>query len=388
MPALAKEFTLDRVEAAPALKSERAHIASLDGLRGVAILLVVASHSFPYQLTSFVGWRGTFKNVLCSTGLGVQLFFVLSGFLITGILLDAKRSRSYFRNFYARRVLRIFPLYYGTLILISLIALFHGFGGSESFLRRLPWLLSYTPNVLMTLKDSWTSFNFGSISMGHFWSLAVEEQFYMIWPAVVLWCSTRVLKWLCIAAIPLGLAMRLLLYFGAQNTAGAFVFTPCQLDSLALGALISIAVREREEKVAALAWPFAISGGVAWVASCLDKHYLLTVGLTAFSIMSAGLLAICLYHRWGALFSNGPLRAFGKYSYAIYVFHVLLLPFVVPLREKMPLPLFTFLFAAISFLAGWLSWHLYEKHFLRLKRLFPADTSTAWRSELQLGTAS
>jgi peptidoglycan/LPS O-acetylase OafA/YrhL len=170
--------------------------------------------------------------------------------------------------------------------------------------------------------------------------------------------------------------MRVVLLYAAQNTAGAFVFTPCQVDALAMGALLAVLVRERERTVATMAWPLILVGGLAWVACCVDKNLLLTAGVTAFSGMSAGLLAACLYHPLAALFFNAALRAFGKYSYAIYVFHTFVLSLILPLRDTWGLPIFTLVFIALSFSAGWLSWHLYEKYFLRLKRFFPAGTSS------------
>ncbi len=364
------------------VKGERTHIPALDGLRGVAILLVVVVHTLPFQLTGYAGVHSALKNVLCSAGLGVQLFFVLSGFLISGILLDSKQSPNYFRNFYGRRVLRIFPLYYGVILGFWVIAALRGFLGDKLFVKELPWLFTYTSNVLMMLKNDWYVFNFGKVSIGHFWSLAVEEQFYLVWPAAVWFFSKTTLKWACLLAIPFAFGARVILLYAANNAAGAFVFTPCQLDSLAVGALLSVLVREREETVAAMAWPMALAGGLAWIVCCVDKNLLLTAGVTAFGVMSAGLLAICLYHPLGSVFANGPLRAFGKFSYAIYVFHVILLPFVVQYRNTFGLPLFILLFAALSFAAGWLSWHLFEKHFLLLKSFFPASTSSAWKPRL------
>ena len=211
--------------------------------------------------------------------------------------------------------------------------------------------------------------------MGHFWSLAVEEQFYLVWPATILFCSNKVLKSICYLAIPFSLVMRVILLYGKHNAAGAFVFTLCQLDCLAMGGLVALLVREREEAVSVMARPLCLVGGFAWVGCCMDKNVLLTVGVTAFSAMSAGLLILSLYHPIRVVFSSRPLRSFGKYSYAIYVFHVMLLPFVVSLRARLGSPLFIFFFEAVSFSLGWASWHLFEKYFLRLKRFFPANVS-------------
>ncbi len=357
--------------------TQQFHIPSLDGLRGIAILLVMLNHAIGLPLVHYGGARSILSNMVASTGYGVQLFFVLSGFLISGILLDSRGTDGYFKNFYVRRMLRIFPLYYGTIFAFYCIARFIGFEGGQLFFHRLPWLLTYTSNVLITLRHDW-SFVFGTHSLGHFWSLAVEEQFYLLWPAVVLWSSTRSLKRICLAAIALGYVSRTLLLYPGHNLLGAIVFLPCQVDALAIGALLALLVREDEATVAACALPATLLCGAIWLGSCAEMDLLLTAGMTAFSIMSAGLLALCLYTQWSLVVGNVVLRQFGKYSYAIYVFHVIILPFVFPAKAFLGLALFTLLFIATSFLAGWLSWHLFEVHFLRLKRFFPTGSAVSW----------
>lgn len=225
----------------------RPHIPALDGIRGIAILLVLLNHSAGFSLVPFEGWESLFTNVVSSTGLGVQLFFVLSGFLITGLLLDAKGSPRYFSSFYGRRALRILPLYYGTIILFALYLHFRGSGYEVIFHERLPWLLTFTQNVLITVRQEW-SFVFGRYSLGHFWSLAVEEQFYLIWPVVVLWCSARTLERICFFLIPVALVMRIGFVWGEDNILGAFVFLPCAMDSLAMGAVVAVLVREKRRQ--------------------------------------------------------------------------------------------------------------------------------------------
>ncbi len=377
---MASAATITRLADQPISKtgSDHSHIPALDGLRGVAILLVLLNHALGVPLSHHIGLRSILGNVVSSTGYGVQLFFVLSGFLITGILLDSKKSDHYFVNFFARRILRIFPLYYGTIFVFWLVARFYGFVGGDLFVHRLPWLLTYTSNILITLRNDW-SFIFGTHSLGHFWSLAVEEQFYFIWPAIVLWTSPRTLKKICLCGIGLGFASRAFLLCAKQNLLGSIVFLPCQVDALAMGALLAILVRERQEILAKMAWPTIALAGAVWLASCVEMDLLLTAGMSAFSLMSAGLLIICVFHPRASLFAIKPLRLFGKYSYAIYVLHVIILPFILPLKPSLTLLPFTLLFIALSLCAGWLSWHLYEVHFLKLKRFFPSGRPVTWK---------
>jgi peptidoglycan/LPS O-acetylase OafA/YrhL len=359
-------------------KAEHSHIPALDGLRGIAILLVILRHCTS-QIPEPVGRLGTiYNNLVGSLGWGVVLFFVLSGFLITGILLDTKADKNYFLNFYGRRTLRIFPLYYGTIFVFAVACLFHAFGpGDRLFLHRLPWLLTYTTNLRITWRNDW-SFIFNGHSLGHFWSLAVEEQFYLVWPLIVLRCSTGVFKSVCLLAIVGGFVARAFLLYGLHDVLGAIVFLPCQCDSLALGAIVAVLVRERRELVATLAWPCALAGAGIWMATLLDGNQLLTTGISGFAIMSAGMLALCLFHPISQFFRISLLRAFGKYSYGIYVLHVIILPFIAPLEARVGHVAFVLIFITLSFGAGVCSWYLYEAHFLRLKRFFPSKSESRW----------
>jgi peptidoglycan/LPS O-acetylase OafA/YrhL len=363
--------------AVPGRRADRAHIPALDGIRGIAILLVILNHAFSLSLQSFHGWHTFLTNIVCSTGFGVQLFFVLSGFLITGLLVDAKGSSNYFSSFYGRRALRILPLYYGTIVVIG--AAFH-FSRSDHewlFRDRLPWLLTFSQNILIALRKDW-SFVFGPFSLGHFWSLAVEEQFYLLWPLIVLWCSPRMLVRICYVLIPLALAARLTLLWGYDNILGTIVSLPSAVDSLAIGALIAVLIRHQEQTLATKAWPMITFGGLIWLLCCLDMSMLLTLGISGFCVMCGGLLVAALYNRRAAMVScNRVLRSFGKYSYAIYVFHVLLLAWILPWKAAVGLSFFTALFVTLSYSIGWLSWHLFEVHFLRLKSLLPIRPAVA-----------
>src|SRR5947209_649249 len=173
-------------EAAAAYPPPGTHMPALDGLRGLAILMVLAFHfslghlaperfllAIPYTVAG-IGW------------VGVDLFFVLSGFLITGILYDAKASQTYFRDFYAKRVLRIFPLYYGVLVaFFMVIPLVHPLRSVTELKPVQAWAWLYATNVKDSLAGDWC-FDKVWVRLNQFWSLAVEEHFYMIWPVAVL----------------------------------------------------------------------------------------------------------------------------------------------------------------------------------------------------------
>ncbi len=214
---------------------------------------------------------------------------------------------------------------------------------------------------------------------------------YLIWPFVVLWLPTGKLRKVCWVAIVGGFVFRtgLLLELGGNADLAAVVALPSQIDALAVGALLAVVVREQESLAAALAWPAALIGAAIWMASLLDGRAVLTAGMSGFSMMSVGLLALCLFHPISKLFAAPVLRSLGKYSYGIYVLHVIILPFLWPLRDKMGIFRFGFMFGfiPISYCAGWLSWHLFEKHFLSLKRFFPATKDAGWRPSAVLQRA-
>src|SRR5688572_2559121 len=218
------------------------HIPALDGVRGVAILLVLILHFSAYGhglAPSALLIDRLYYRVAGAGWIGVDLFFVLSGFLITGILCSARASEHYLRNFYARRVLRIFPLYYGALIL--LVVLLPWFwpdnAGIDSMARDAPWYWTYLSNLKIA-RDGWPE----SGAIGHFWSLAVEEQFYLVWPLIVMALGRRQLQYACLVCIVGALAIRVSLNMQGNSTA-AFVLTPARMDALAVGAYLAVSAR-------------------------------------------------------------------------------------------------------------------------------------------------
>jgi len=383
------------------------HVPALDGVRGVAILLVLIFHFSVYGhglAPSGLFIDRLYYRVAGAGWIGVDLFFVLSGFLITGILYDAKESRHYFRNFYARRILRIFPLYYGALILFLVVLpwLRPDHSGLSSMARDGVWYWSYLSNVKFA-SDGWPQFG----AIGHFWSLAVEEQFYLLWPALVLALSRRQLQIACLVCVIAALSVRVALIAQGNNTA-AFVLTPARIDALAVGAYLAVTARGPEglHRLSRLALPSAVLLSLSvLVIFVLRKGFagydpvVLTIGLTILALLFGAILVLALTLARNTfvarVFGSSFLSFFGRYSYGIYVFHHPILFFksgIIPLAivpsvfGSQLLRQFVFLVigTAVSVGIAFLSWHLFEKQFLKLKTLFPYRSSEKARAPLTL----
>jgi peptidoglycan/LPS O-acetylase OafA/YrhL len=358
-------------------------IPALDGLRGVAILLVLVMHAgFPgiavdssvsapllhgYLWVALLGWCG------------VDVFFVLSGFLITGILVRAKGSPHYFRDFYARRALRIFPLYYLALLLLFVVLPRPAAAApGEAWASCL-----YVQNWLYGLRGV-----FSDPARTITWSLAIEEQFYLLWPALVLWTTPQGLRRLCVATIVGAIALRAALLLGGAEH--VYFLTPCRLDALAAGALLAVVPlpTPRFGQLATLVGAAGLAGVAAYAGSPLTERSpsMQGLGLVASLLLAVGLLVLgrgeglvarALRWRW--------LGVFGRYSYCIYLTHVLVIEVVGrwwmertgqwahawPLLWVLGL---TVLSIVASLVVGVASWHLFEKWFLQLKRYFPGSS--------------
>jgi peptidoglycan/LPS O-acetylase OafA/YrhL len=367
-------------------------VPALDGLRGIAILLVLVLHFTMYggELPA-AGLDRLVHRTALAGWIGVDLFFVLSGFLITGILYDAKGGERYFRNFFARRLLRIAPLYYGALVLFVLLlpALWRGHAGlswlrSESF-----WYWTYLVNVRIAW-EGWPGFG----ALGHFWSLAVEEQFYLLWPVAVFRLRRRPLMALCAACAVVAVGVRLALHL-AGNAPAAFVLMPARMDALAAGAFLALALRGPGGPAAAarLAKPALAAGGAGLAVLVLWKRGLpaedaavAVAGYFLLAVLFAGAVALAVAAPPGSRGSRwlaAPvLIFFGRYSYALYVLHHPLLflkpPWLtydaVPAVLGSRLPgwlLFVSAGIGVSVALALLSWRFWEKPFLDLKERFP-----------------
>ncbi len=342
-----------------------AYMPQLDALRAFAVTAVIVHHFIPG------GWA-------YGAAAGVRLFFTLSGFLITGILLRSKDAveggkqtrRSALGKFYARRFLRIFPLYYFVVACAFALNL-------EPVREIIGWLLTYTLNIRMARQGWWEE------HFAHFWSLCVEEQFYIFWPWLIVLLPRRWLKPVVLLVILAGPAYRLsFVLSGYMNMRGiaTYISTITCLDSLGLGALLALLLSTRRAAfsgksilAAAIVFAAALALSLRYTDATIILHDTAQAGLFACIIAATapgvgGFLGAVL--RWP------PLRYIGKISYGIYVYHPFMPEFVESAFHKMGMtvPERSLGNAAVSMLVtlvcASLSWRLLERPINELKRYF------------------
>lgn len=376
---------------------EEKRIAALDGVRGIAILLVFLFHTRP---ASGISSACNVWNTLCSPlWCGVDLFFVLSGFLITGILLSTKNHSKYFLNFYARRTLRIFPLYYGVLValfvILPLLAMLPGLPLqkvlSGGYYRQLwnnqAWLWFYLQNFLQAKGRHQLP------GLGHFWSLAIEEQFYLIWPFLVYALSERGMLRLSLLIFCCGLPLRWVMLNHGFDAWEIRHLTFSRIDTLAAGACLAILVRNFPQSVLrriAIVLAIVSSVGLALLVGLVPNVSTNAPAVTVWGytllalLFSSVLLAISqemLPNLIMRLISHRVLIFFGTLSYGIYVFHWPIVHCVRAVFDRVPVSSFAG-FPLLLHITEWvvtlsltvsvaiLSWWLYESQILRLKRFF------------------
>jgi peptidoglycan/LPS O-acetylase OafA/YrhL len=364
----------------------------LDGVRAVAVLLVFTVH-YMGSATYYVGWTG------------VMIFFVLSGFLITGILFDNRNETHRFRNFYMRRTLRIFPLFYFVWLCILVAGFFCQIYWHPLLFLWPAYLGNYARFLAgtTTVDHILTNYPQRPIEIGHFWSLAVEEQFYLLWPLVVFKVASRIkLIRICAAVMIFTLLLRIVLVAMLPQRVLEMEFlyrmTFTQADGFLSGGLLALWMRGPEEGrllrwAPALLWgslgilcvSVLLHGGVSAerVALQTTAPWVSTYGFTLLDFAAAGLLLSSLragtfLYRFMTLL---PVRILGRYSYGFYVYHLLLAPFLPLVLPAFHVPSLkwwpsfpNYVRFAEDFLivlaVSAVSYELFEKHFLKLKRLF------------------
>lgn len=338
---------------------ERKHIPQLDGMRGLAIFLVLLAHSaIAFTHVSAFRWVENYGN------LGVQLFFVLSGFLITRILLDTKDTPHFFRNFFVRRALRIYPLYYALLAFVVFSGLVHQHG-----VRWWPYIL-YLSNIIYGAGTE-------PSPLAPAWSLAVEEQFYLVWPFVVSVLSRRGLARLCVIIIVGAVGLRLTGVLQFHNTL-------LQLDSLAAGALVAC----RFDHIASWRSPASFVACLLPLGLSLPIGFWNNVSQTIQALGGAALLIVLLDDKVfiSRVFRAPALRYLGKISYGVYLLNSVV--FAAFLRSRIGISVIergSFLAAiaclvvefAIVLAIASASFYFFESPLLRLKRYFEPERPKA-----------
>ena len=366
----------------------KGHLPALDGVRGLAILMVLATHYLVAGTAPTL--YGRIITKLSDYGaMGVDLFFVLSGFLITGILLDTRKKHAYFRNFYMRRALRIFPLYYGVLFVgLVLVPIFWNSPDLDTAVHNQAWLWGYSVNIFVSIHGKFDVLPF----FNHFWSLAVEEHFYLVWPLVVYFNDSSRLKKIAVLVSIGALLLRLGMIMCGVNETAIYTLTPARMDALAMGGLLAAVAREKGgvERLRKLSLRVLVIACVFIVASFFftlvfprAQPYFHEIRGTAFTAVFCALLIEALIgpRIVQRFFKSGAMRFFGKYSYGLYVFHFIYGYLLLRHRtvdivsrwvgsQTAAIFLQAIAATAVAVLISLLSYHLYEKHFLKLKKFF------------------
>lgn len=365
--------------------NKHAYFQNIDALRGVAIILVLIVHS-----TLNSGIYAKYFNMFASFGsFGVDLFFVISGFLITTILLNSKESPNYFKNFYARRMLRIFPLYYGFIVLYLFILPLVIQDSSLEYIQHLRehqlYYWFYIPNILFSLHPE-------KIHFFHLWSLAVEEQYYIIWPVIVFFFNPKSLIKLLLIVIPLSFFLRCFFVFKGYNQFFIWSFTPIRLEAIAIGSLVAIIYVHKASFVHKVL--VHINNLIIIFSTIIILALLYNKGLywNTPSVQTLGILFIDIFFGLLVLkiismpdfkesFFKSLFQTFGKYCYAIYMLHEVFLHRIADKVKLLDIGFGTYdsyikiviiliITSVFSCGVAFVSWNVYEKHFLKLKQYF------------------
>lgn len=357
------------------LPAAGSYLPQLDGIRAIAVTLVLLVHCVMVPSQGVLGW--ILRNVLSNGWIGVDLFFALSGYLITSILLRARTRPHYFRNFYARRFLRIFPPYYAVVAILVAAAAWLPFGA-----LRPAWpYLTYTSNLYLVFAHwEWRP-------LGHTWSLAIEEQFYLFYPILVLRVSKPRLRHLLWAVIALSPLVRVITNAMTFPAASAFT-TFCRLDVLAMGALVAIEfegrteISDRAARLLRLAFGALLTASaLLFVTKQLDAKLVLFNAVALTIIEATAALSICVAVAAPLPYLDRMLRlplavGMGRISYGIYLFHYPIWRIVEwQAKARMAdtwsrMAVIAATSIGLTIAVSVLSWFTFERPILRLKRHF------------------
>ena len=342
----------------PTLQSTRSHVPPLDGLRGIAVLLVLWAH-VPDDLGG--GVVNLLNRVVQPGYLGVDIFFVLSGFLITRILMYERDQNKPLRYFLIRRAFRIFPIYY--LLIGLLIFLAPG--------EYLFWCATYLSNFVF-------SFDYTDNPMRHTWSLCVEEHFYMIWPLIIYFAPRATLRPTAIAVVISGMVLAVMAsIYAGQLPLYEMLYrgTPFRATSLALGGVFALyepSIGVGKPRAWWLSAGFFLpAAAFLAVASAMENPWKQSVKMIGFALLSSSIfLAAVGAERLGpkvcVVLSRGPLAYAGRISYGIYLYHFPIFYALGVLDEQAPASSWlTLQGVALTFVVATVSYYILERPILR-----------------------
>ena len=364
------------------------YIPQFDSIRAIAVLLVILHHWLPAK---------NVLNFLPNGKLGVNIFFVLSGFLITGILLKAKKQvesnsinkSTVFKNFYIRRTLRIFPIYYLVLMVLWFL-------NDPALKQNSAYFFTYTSNYLFYSEQ------FFPERLAHLWSLAVEEQFYIFWPWLIVLTPRRFLPYLIGLLLVIGVSSN---FIFTSKDWWVEIFTPACFDAFAIGGFLSYLTAYREDVIEQLQPRFKWLAGGVLVLFALDVfHYSFLPSRTVHALLAVVILYYCLFKRnikaVNLILDNKWLMKLGKISYGVYLYHLFVpelwmwinqnfykwgidLFFNNAIAERIkPYWLFVQEFAFLLLLSS-LSWMLIEKPINNLKKYFENNSGGKQSSKVE-----
>jgi peptidoglycan/LPS O-acetylase OafA/YrhL len=349
------------------------YISQFDTLRALAVTLVLFEHWLPHD-----HWINTLNNGL----IGVLLFFSLSGYLITSILLDNRLNFDpkisiwkKIKTFYIRRALRIFPIYYLILIFLFLISF-------QDIRSQFFYFLSYTQNFLFVSQNQ----NFGYLI--HFWTLAVEEQFYLFWPLIIFFCPIKYLKFMIILLILFGFFFRNILEHNHLVIGPINFLMPSALDAFSLGGLLALLTQQKliDKFLSVMnCFVIVIVSFILYYFKIIDFYFLVSLYSTIFIyVLSKGKGIV-----FDLIFKNKLIMFIGKISYGIYLIHYLIYPLnhwlhvkcvenniTIPFINKILIPEFNndylrfIYFYIVTFIFAAFSWYAFENPINKLKNRF------------------
>jgi peptidoglycan/LPS O-acetylase OafA/YrhL len=340
-------------------------IPQLDAVRGLAILVVMlhnTSLKFPalhLERLFHDGW------------MGVDLFFALSGFLITGILVDTKQSEGFFKNFYVRRCLRIWPLYYSLLLFMFVVVpLLSSSEARQIAETASPWWAYplFLQNFLIPISTNAA----GPLAVT--WSLAIEEQFYLVWPLIVRFCSSGQLFGIAVGEMCLSPALR---FYLSLHHINLYTNVFSRLDGLMAGAILALLVRSSNfspGRFLKYAWiSFFLAAPLAFVTEAISARWIVYL-LTALASASFIYLSLFSPQKWlQSIMTNRFMVYTGAISYGLYLLHKI----AIGIAETLHLDRHPFLLLPVilvlSYALAALSWNALERPFLKLKRFFEAE---------------